>query len=173
MGKNGKSTLVFACICFRELRQVSTSASCTRPTKSRSMSRLRSGSPGRSSGTNSYVDSLRRLRSALAQKRSPLINSPARSSPEERLRAGNNTDNTSKHQANHFRYHIEPARRKFRKHSPTPKLIDHTGVSRELQSIMHTTNPIVHPQLRQPEERAREERNADCCRLPNLYPLPT
>jgi len=30
---------------FRELRRVSTSASCTRPTKPRSMSRLRSGSP--------------------------------------------------------------------------------------------------------------------------------
>jgi hypothetical protein len=28
---------------------------------------------GRSSGTNGYVDGLRRLRSALAQKRSPLI----------------------------------------------------------------------------------------------------
>src|SRR5215212_9749148 len=34
---------------------------------------LRSESPGRSSGTTSYVDDLRRLGSALAQKRSPLV----------------------------------------------------------------------------------------------------
>jgi hypothetical protein len=74
----------------------STSASCTRPTKPQSMSRLRSGSPGRSSRTNGYVDGFRRLRSALAQKRSSLL---ARVVAGRKAEFRNSTYNTSNSQA--------------------------------------------------------------------------